>query len=371
MIEFAPYYYMIYWSVVLLLTIFKFYEIYNCQGYMVLYKRDDYKPLILFSIFYIIFFGLRPISGYYFGDTVNYAESYKMLQTIGSFNAEGSTGSGGDWLFNSFMALCASLMDVYYFFVIVMYFYIVLLYTGCRKLDWRHGATIIIACIGAFSFYSYSVNGIRNGVACSFVIMALAGVCKGERLWPIIFSFIAIGCHKSTLLPLLAMFFTFFVRNHKLMYMTWLGAIALSLVFGEYLDTALSLISYDERLSNNLIMDDADGQVLEHKFRWDFLLYSSMPVIIGAYTFFVRKIYNNTYLILLGTYIYSNAFWILAIRAIFSNRIAYLSWFIYPIVMVYPLLNLPVFEKYHSQKTAFILLAHFGFTTIMWMLGKV
>ena len=118
-------------------------------------------------------------------------------------------------------------------------------------------------------------------------------------------------------------------------------------------------------------MDNADGLVLEHKFRWDFLLYSSMPVIIGAYTLFVRKIYNNTYLILLGTYIYSNAFWILAIRAIFSNRIAYLSWFIYPIVMVYPLLNLPVFEKYHSQKTAFILLAHFGFTTIMWMLGKV
>ena len=200
-----------------------------------------------------------------------------------------------------------------------------------------HGATLMLFYIGAFSFYGYAVNGIRNGVACSFVILALAGVCKGERTWPIILSFIAIGCHKSTALPLAAMFFTYFVKNPKLMYATWFGAIALSLVFG----------------------------------RWDFLLYSAMPILLGWYAVFKRKVYNHTYLILLGTYIYANAFWVMVIRGLFSNRFAYLSWFIYPIVLAYPLLNLPVFKKNHSKKTAWILLAHFGFTTIMWMLGKL
>ena len=159
------------------------------------------------------------------------------------------------------------------------------------------------------------------------------------------------------------------------MFYVWVGAILISLSLGETIANLISLISYDERLAEIALKGDdvADewGESLENRFRWDFLLYSSMPILLGWYTLFVRKIYNNTYLILLGTYIYANSFWVLVIRDLFSNRYAYLSWFIYPIVLAYPLLNLPVFEKNHSQKTAWILLGHFGFTTIMWMLGKI
>lgn len=374
MIEIAAYYYFIFWFIVLLFTVDKFDTIYRCQNYMILYKRDNYIPLIAFIAFLIIFLGFRPISGYYFGDTSNYAASYKMLQVYGAFDAEGSTELGGDWLFNYVMKSCAPIMPVSCFFVIVIFFYIVMMYMGCRKLDNWHGTTLMLFCLGAFSFYSYAVNGIRNGVACSFVIMAIAGVCKGERIMPIALSIIAISCHKSTALPLACMFFTFFVRNPKYMYAVWLGAIFASLLFGDAITSVLSLVSYDERLTSLNMSGEEMSELLEievsNSFRWDFLLYSSMPILLGAYTLFVRKIYNNTYLILLGTYIYANAFWILVIRDIFSNRYAYLSWFLYPIVLAYPLLNLPVFEKDHSQKAALILLAHFGFTTIMWMLGK-
>lgn len=339
------------------------------RGYGVLYHRDNFKPVIWLSIFTIVFFGFRPVH-HIFGDTVVYDEIYHTLQTLGTFNSEGATQPENDWLFYLFMAFCAPIMDIYYFFAIVMCLYVAMMFTGCRKLDFRHGASIMLFCLGAFSFYGYAVNGIRNGVACSFVILALAGVCKGDRVWPIIMSFIAIGCHKSTALPLACMFFTFFIRAPKLMYFTWISAIVLSLTFGEYIEMFLSMISYDDRLSSELNLDDVDGVIMEHRFRWDFLLYSSMPILLGVYILFKRKIYNNTYLILLGTYIYANAFWILAIRAVFSNRIAYLSWFLYPIVLAYPLFNLPVFPQNHSQKVAWIFLAHFGFTTVMWMLGK-
>ena len=158
------------------------------------------------------------------------------------------------------------------------------------------------------------------------------------------------------------------------MYAIWLGAIAVSLVFGEAITSLLALFSFDERLAQvGKTGEDVAiewGVEMENRFRWDFLLYSSMPILIGAYTLFVRKIYNNTYLILLGTYMYANAFWVIVIRDLFSNRFAYLSWYLYPIVLAYPLLNLPVFEKNHSQKAAWILMAHLGFTTVMWMLGK-
>lgn len=371
--EFAPYYYTIFMMVVMALTIYKFSVIQPLRGYGVLYQRDNYIPMIMFSVFFILMFGFRPIS-IFFGDTVNYNASYQIMQTTGSLSAADVSEASSDWLFYGLMFLCSQVVDVYVFFAIVMYFYIVMMFNGCKKLDSRHGATLMLFCIGAFSFYGYAVNGIRNGVACSFVILAIASVCKGERIWPIILSFIAISCHKSTALPLACMFFTYFVKDPRFMFVAWLGAIVISLAFGEAITSALSLLSFDDRLS---VVGKAGedvavewGELLENRFRWDFLLYSSMPILIGAYTLFVRKVYNNTYLILLGTYIYANAFWILVIRDLFSNRFAYLSWFLYPIVLSYPLFNLPVFEKNHSQKTAWILMGHLGFTVIMWMLGK-
>ncbi len=373
MVEFAPYYYTIYMMVVMLMTIYQFSVIQPLRGYGVLYQRDNYMPMIIFTVFFVLLFGFRPISGY-FGDTVNYNSSYQIMQMTASLDAADISQASGDWLFYSFMFTCSQFVNVHIFFAVVLLFYFLMMFYGCNKLDVRHGATIMLICIGAFSFYSYAVNGIRNGVACSFAIFALAGICKGERVWPIVMSFIAISCHKSTALPLACMYFTYFVRNPKFMYLVWLGAIIVSLLFGEVISDVISLISYDERLTDiSLSGDDIMenwGVEMENRFRWDFLLYSSMPIILGAYTLFVRKVYNNTYLILLGTYIYANSFWVLVIRDLFSNRFAYLSWFIYPIVLAYPLLNLPIFEKNHSQKTAWILLAHYGFTMVMWMLGK-
>ena len=367
MTELASYYYFIFWFIVLILTMNKAIQLNNLGGYRALYQRDNDTPLVLFSIFFIVFWGFRPIA-HVFGDTVNYYNSYENMFNTGMI--EGSGVSESDWLFTNFMFLCSQITSINIFFTIVLFFYVVMMYSGCKKIDERHGMTLMLFCVGAYSFYTFSVNGIRNVVACSFVIMAIAGVCKGERVWPIILSFIAIGCHKSAALPLACMFFTYFVRSPYFMYIAWLGAIVISLLFGEFVDNLLTLISFDERLSEELIENEADGLELSHSFRWDFLLYGSMPILLGAYTLFVRKVYNNTYLILLGTYIYANAFWIFAIRAIFSNRIAYLSWFLYPIVLAYPLFNLPVFKNNQSRITALILLAHYLFTTFMWLIGK-
>ena len=285
-------------------------------------------------------------------------------------NGDAKIGDAGDWLFYYVMFQFSQVVDVYVWFFFIMILYIVAMFVGCKKFDTRHGATIMLFCLGAFSFYTYSVNGIRNGMACSLVILALALLNKGNKVWPIVLSLIAINCHKSTALPVVSMFFVYYVRKPQLMYITWIGAIAISLMFGNYIDNMLSLVSYDDRLAGNIQGDTADDIIMEHRFRWDFLLYSSMPILLGWYTIFKRKLQDKTYLLLLGTYIYANSFWVLAIRGMFSNRIAYLSWFIYPIVLAYPLLNLPVFKKNHSQKTAWILLGHFGFTTILWLLGK-
>lgn len=359
----ADYYYFFYWLIVMIMTFSQFHMMKASKGFAVLSKRYNYRPILLFTIFYIIFFGFRPIAEC-FGDTINYRKGYEFFRDFGVF-MNGDEIASNDVIFYTFEKICAKSVDIHVWFAIIMLFYMMMMLGGCKKIDYRHGALLMLFCLGSFEFYPYSVNGIRNGVACSFAIMAVACLCKEEKIWALIWSIIAVGCHKSTALPIATVFFSYYVSKPKFMYITWLGAIVLSLAIGGSIDNLLSSLSYDDRLSDNLRSDSADGLILKHSFRWDFLLYSFMPILLGWYTIFKRKLFNKTYLILLGTYMYANAFWIFAIRAIFSNRIAYLSWFIYPIVLAYPLLNFPVFKKNHTVKTAWILLGQFGFTTIL------
>lgn len=365
---FAEFYYLVYWLVVLLMTVKQFNTINKYSRYAVIERSFDYQPVLIFSVFFIVLYGLRPMH-YCFGDTVNYRKSYELLQNFGVFNMQGGEG-GSDWLFNVIQKVCAGIMDVHIWLLLMMCCYIIPMYKGCKQIDKKHGALLMLFCIGAFEFYTFAVNGVRNGIACSIMIMAVAVLCNKKVMMAVVLSFIAVGFHKSVLLPAAAMFFTYYVKSPKYMFLAWIGAIGISLAVGSLIDALLSASGFDERLAGNLQNDDADGLVLEHRFRWDFLLYSSMPIILAWYTIFKRRLYDNTYLILLGTYVYANSFWVLAIRAIFSNRIAYLSWFIYPIVLAYPLLNFEVFKKNHSRKTAMILLGHLGFTTILWLLGK-
>ena len=366
MYEFASYYYHIYWISTMLLTLSMFGRIYDQR--IIIGAKYGYRPIFLYSTFFVLFFGFRPISGH-FADTVVYSRVFQMLQDFGVFNLEGTEKVEGDWLFSLLMKYCSKIMNVYFFLAINTFLYISAMIKGCKILDYWHGALLMLFCIGSFEFYPFAVNGVRNGVACSIMILAVAYLCQKKIIWAIFLSFLAVGFHKSAILPAVCMLFTCFVSKPKYMFVTWLGAIIVSLVIGEYVDNLLSAMSYDDRLASELQDNNADGVVMEHRFRWDFLLYSSMPIILGWYTIFKRKLFNKTYLILLGTYIYSNAFWVLAIRAMFSNRIAYLSWFIYPIVLAYPLLNFPVFKKNHSKKVAWILLGQFMFTTILWLLG--
>ncbi|MBN1184997.1 MAG: hypothetical protein JXB49_22115, partial [Bacteroidales bacterium] len=45
---------------------------------------------------------------------------------------------------------------------------------------------------------------------------------------------------------------------------------------------------------------------------------------------------DKLYVQIFNIYVAANAFWILVIRAAFSNRFAYLSWFLMGIVVFYP-----------------------------------
>jgi hypothetical protein len=62
----------------------------------------------------------------------------------------------------------------------------------------------------------------------------------------------------------------------------------------------------------------------------------------------------------------ANTFWILVIRANFSNRFAYLSWFLMAIVIAYPLLKVKFWDD-HYKNVGRIFLAYYLFTYFMFL----
>lgn len=174
--SFAPYYYLVYWLIIMLFTVRYFRFLNRFSGYAVISRGYDYRPLVIFCIFFILFFGLRPLvyGNGIFGDTMNYYRTYTVLQDYGIFNISSDNEVNKDPLFYFLMFLCAQIMDAHLFFTICMFLYVGLMFAGCRKIDPMHGALLILFCFGAFEFYPFAVNGVRNGIACSFVIMALA-----------------------------------------------------------------------------------------------------------------------------------------------------------------------------------------------------
>ena len=108
-------------------------------------------------------------------------------------------------------------------------------------------------------------------------------------------------------------------------------------------------------------------EMVESRFRWDFLLYSFSAIAIAYYYIIKRRFKDSFYDTLFGIYAIGNAFWILVIRANFTNRFAYLSWFLLPAIIIYPLLKVKFFEGQYRIISIMIFLFYL-FTYFMYII---
>ena len=170
--------------------------------------------------------------------------------------------------------------------------------------------------------------------------------------------------HKTLLLPVIAYVLTQFYNNPKFYIKAWLLAIPMSLFLGSLFITIFTSLGFgDDRLAGYL----SDGLQADTRFRWDFLFYSAFPVFAGWY-FIIKKEFKDTfYNSIFNIYLICNAFWILVIRASFSNRFAYLSWFLMAFVIIYPLLKQQLFKN-QQVMIAKVVTSYFMFTFLMYLI---
>ena len=320
---------------------------------------------LILTVILIYFLGLRQVSGE-FGDMYAYNRNYELMEPIYDaidFNKE--------WLWNNFTVFCRNLhMNSHEFFLAIEFFYIGGMF-WCAWLLMRKNLWIaMLFFFTAFSFFSYGTNGIRNGMACSIEIVAICLLIEGgaKRLFSFFLMFLALGVHRSTMLPSAAAIASvYFIKDTKNALRFWLISIGISLIAGPLVTKFFAYLGFDERMSQYAI-DASESSAADYfsktGFRWDFLLYSSFPVAMIWYVTRYRRFTDLAYTVFANVYLLCNAFWIMVVRSSFSNRFAYLSWFIYPVVITLPLLRMNLWKD-QDRKTAIMLFLYSGFTFFM------
>ena len=350
---------------------------------------------IVLCVIWIIFLGLRPVH-ILFGDTVVYARTYRV--TSPDF---GEIDLHKEWLFSLYRTWCKSMglsVNTFLFFIEVGY--IGFMFLSFKKFLWENTLFAVLFFFSAFSFYVYGINGIRNGLACSICLAAFAFIIKDKNyVLGSVLLLAAFATHKSTLLPIAALFAALFViKKPKLALFFWLASIPVSLVAGGPISNFFMSLGFDDRAEAYLSGDNMKyGNFSSTGFRWDFLLYSAMPVWLiweaqkkiekrraemgglcyeeeesGVYGAGIladaesMRVFN----VLSTIYLLTNSFWVMVAKASFSNRFAYLSWFMYPLIIAYAVVRLHLWDD-QDKKAGWILIAHAAFTMFMYLSGKI
>ena len=175
------------------------------------------------TVLLILYMGLRPVSGYHFGDTINYANSFYALQAEG-YGFEFL--SGGEWAFNSLMLFFAAYSDIHVFFLFCAAVYIGTLWWALKRVFREDYFIPLVVVMSMFTFWSYGVNGIRNGMASSIMILALT--YRNKLPVAIGLAVLALGIHKSMALTVGAAVLAMFIKKPKLYLIGWFVCILVS-----------------------------------------------------------------------------------------------------------------------------------------------
>lgn len=314
------------------------------------------------------FLGLRQVS-LIFGDMRMYTHTYEnVIYQYSSFSLR------TEWLWDNLMYFCKSTgFNVNEFFLIVEIGYFAGMFI-CAMIMMRKNLWIsVLFFYTAFSCYSFSTNGIRNGLGCSIELVAICLFALGgaKRYVGYLLMLMAFGIHRSTILPTAAVVSSaFFIKDTKMAIRFWIISIGISLLAGPLVEQFFAALGFDDRMSDYASTNQDEysmSQFSQSGFRWDFLLYSAAPVAMIWYITRYRKFTDPVYHIFAVSYLLCNAFWIMVIRSAFSNRFAYLSWFLYPVVMAYPLLRMNIWKD-QDRKTALIFFLYSGFTFFMFFI---
>lgn len=347
----------IYLILVIFLTVFAMSK-YNGMSNQRLenHNKANMGSLFVVVIFFILAIGFRPISSF-FVDMANYNAEYYAFHYGSPFvfdwNAE-------NYLFDNLFAWMGSLMmDIRLFFLLISIIYFGCAAIACIKIFPNDALLTFVVFLGALSTYSYGTNGIKAGAAASIFLLALA--YRDSKVLSAFLLFVTLGCHHSMLAPIVAYVMATVYRKPHLYLCAWLGCLLLAAAHVTFFQTLFAGYT-DEHGASYLAVDNPDKDVTG--FRPDFVLYSAVPIFLGFYLMVKKRIKSDYFNFLWCVYTATNCVFLLCTYGSYINRIAYLSWLMYPIVLLYPFINISwsINQKKYLKQAVYY---HLLFTVFM------
>ena len=296
---------------------------------------------MLVAVAIIVMMGMRPVSSTY-GDTVNYAAGFdhmarhpKLQHLVWS----------KEWLYDNITRICAKSGNLHLYFTVFSTIYVGSLWLALRRIFSEYNFIPFVVVISMFTFWMYGVNGVRNGVGASLFILAMTYTDNIPMM--VIIALMGAGAHNTVYLMIAAALLAWFVKDSRIYIGIWILCIIISFLWGNAIQSWMAgfadSVADENKLTKYLTYTEqnmrTDGMVVKMTFRWDFLAYSGLGVAVAAYFMYRRLFKDDYYRWIVNIYIICNAFWVLIIRAPYSNRFAQISWFILPIVLIYPFMR--------------------------------
>lgn len=286
------------------------------------------RAALAFTLLMVIFVGIRPVNdifvdmpGYYYA-MLDHRHEYAPISL------------SGNYLFTLLMATMSRINTPPQVAIIVLAFInFFFTYTAARKMFPNDTFASMMVFFGAFSTFSYATNGLKAGCAAAFFLCALAH--RDNWKVALLYLIAALGFHHSQELTIVAFIICCLYRNSRTYFIFWLICLVLAAAHITFFQQWFAGFT-DDHGAGYLLGENIGGK---GGFRIDFILYSSVPIIVGAIARAARIVFSKSYSFILNVYTLSNALWLLCMYADFTNRIAFLSWGIYPVVLIYPFLK--------------------------------
>lgn len=353
----AALYHSIYLLAVTIMTFFSM-SLYGRWGKLLKSPNTSQVISIFMLVMVVMFIGTRPVSGLYFGDMGGYSASYENLLNEPFFFDWNVDNLIWD---NLFVWMASRGISFSTWLILVASAYFGLMYLACRKLFGNDVLIAFVTYLGAFSTFSYGTNGMKAGVAASVFLVAMA---YRDKLWlSIPIALLSLGFHHSMIMVIAAYFVVLLVKKPRYYFIGWIISLIFAALGIKYFQTYFAGFT-TEHGAGYLLASEEDQDAFITGFRPDFILYSAVPIYLGYKILYKYKFKSLTYSFLLRLYIMTNSIWMLCMYAEYSNRIAYLSWFVYPIVLLYPFISR---EKnlFQGKYLRWVVYGHLGFTLFM------
>lgn len=319
------------------------------------FRPNTYIFILVVTLFFVIWvlLGFRPIS-YAFGDMGNYYKSFLNAKYDRPLPLD------SDPIFMGMINFYAVYLNEYLFFFSCLTVYLIPYYVALKKIfnhNWVWGFVVVVAL---FSFYPFAVNGIRNGMAASLILLAL--VYSG--MFRYIIMLIAVLIHSSVALPAMAIILASRYKNINHYYYSWLFCVVLSLTVPSIGQIIANLGLVDDKLASYANASAEEINSGRVGFRWDFLIYSILPMVTAVYYRYKLNYIDRTFDYLMAIYLTCNGFWVICMQMPYTNRIAYLSWFIYGVVLAYPFIKSNAL-RFSNRYLSLLVIFQFAFTILM------